>query len=62
MTLDHILQDSSNHNLGKLSHCVTKEDLSLVTDLKEDVDFVVCKLNHDKVLSWLKEKVNYIFF
>ncbi len=61
MTLDHILQDSNNENIAKLSHCTTKEDLTLITEMKGEDDLVVCKLNHDKVISWLEKKVNMIF-
>ncbi|XP_028405511.1 ribonuclease H2 subunit B-like [Dendronephthya gigantea] len=57
MTLEHILQESDNNNICELSHCITKEDLCLVTDMKGEEDLIVCKLNHDKVISWLEKKV-----
>ncbi|CAB4016274.1 ribonuclease H2 subunit B-like, partial [Paramuricea clavata] len=58
MTLDHILQDSNNEHLAKLSHCITNEDLALVTEVKGEDDLVALKLNHDKVISWLEKKVH----
>ena len=59
MTLEHILQESDNDHIRELSLCITKEDLCLVTDMKGEDDLIVCKLNHDKVISWLKKKVNF---
>jgi hypothetical protein len=61
MTLDDILQDSNNEHLAKLSHCITKEDLALITEVKGEDDLVALKLNHDKVIYWLEKKVNRFF-
>ena len=61
MTLQHILQDSNNEHITKLSQCITKEDLALVTEMKGEDDLVVYRLNDNKVISWLEKKVNIIF-
>jgi hypothetical protein len=58
MTLNQVLQDSNNEHITKLAQCITKEDLALVTEMKGEDDFVVCKLNDNKVISWLEKKVN----
>ena len=60
MTLEHILQDSNNENITKLSHCITKEELALITEMKGEDDLVVCKLSDNKVISWLEKKVKII--
>lgn len=57
MTLDHILQDSDHQFIGKISKCITRDDLRLLCDVKGEDDLVVCKLNDDKVIAWLKTKV-----
>ena len=57
MTLDHILQDTGHRHLGKLSKCISNEDIELLCDTKGDDDIFACKLNEDKVTSWLKTKV-----
>lgn len=62
MTLDHILQDSDHQFIGKISKCITRDDLRLLCDVKGEDDLVVCKLNDDKVIAWLKTKVQYFIF
>lgn len=57
MTLDHILQDSEFQLIGKISKCITQDDLKLLCDVKGEDDLIVCKLNDEKVISWLKTKV-----
>lgn len=58
MTLDHILQDSEYQYIGRLSKCISREDLALLCDVK-DGDLLVWKLNEEKVITWLKTKVKY---
>ena len=61
MPLTHILQESDNEHIAKLSHCITNEDLAVISEVKGDDDLIVCKLDHHKVISWLEKKVNIFF-
>lgn len=63
MSLEQILQEWDNIHMRKISPCITKQELNLITDVKEEHGLIVFKLNNEKVLSWLQCKVNnlYIF-
>lgn len=61
MPLSHILQESNNEHIAKLSYCITNEDLAVISEVKGDDDLIVCKLDDHKVISWLERKVDILF-
>ncbi|XP_046854492.1 ribonuclease H2 subunit B-like isoform X3 [Xenia sp. Carnegie-2017] len=58
MSLEQILQEWDNIHMRKISPCITKQELNLITDVKEEHGLIVFKLNNEKVLSWLQRKVS----
>ena len=60
MTLSHILQESNNEHIAKLSRCISNEDLAVISEVKGEDDLIVFKLNDHKVISWLEKKVDIL--
>lgn len=52
--------DNKYPSIGLLSSCINSDTLTNVCDCKGDDDLQAYRLNEDKLIAWLKTKVNSI--
>jgi len=56
-TLEQLLLDEGHPSISRLTGCLTSEETLNICDVKVDDDLQVYRLNNDKVIAWLKAKV-----
>lgn len=60
-TVDQILMDKDYPAIQRLTNCVSDEEMTDLCDVRGDKDFQAYRINDNRVLAWLRQKVTLIF-